>query len=159
MFAEQMTRAPPPLAEPLHWLTRTLAAEDFVPVAVHFSWTRVPPLAEPLHWVMVALVVLAGNGSHSLATPSPDPTHWFLVDVDAPALRPTKLLVTLTLQRSVPPPPLIESLHWLTTVTARLMFQTVVLHDAVGSPAAPWHSRTVVFDVAPLVVNVLTIVT
>ncbi len=28
MFAEQMTRAPPPLAEPLHWLTLTLAAED-----------------------------------------------------------------------------------------------------------------------------------
>ena len=111
MFAEQMTRAPPPLAEPLHWLTLTLAAEDLVPVAVHFSCTRVPPLAEPLHWVMVALVVLAGKGSHSFAMPSPEPTHWFLVDVDAPAPRPTKLLVTLTLQRSVPPPPLIESLH------------------------------------------------
>ena len=116
-------------------------------------------MAEPLHWVMVAFVVVAGKGSHSLATPSPEPTHWFVVAVDAPGLRPTKLLVTFTLQRSVPPPPLIESLHWLTTVTGRRMFQTVVLHEAVGSPAAPWHSRTVVFDVAPLVVKVLTIVT
>ena len=36
------------------------------------------------------------------------------------------LLVTVTLQRSVPPPPLIESLHWFTTVTGRLMFHVVV---------------------------------
>ena len=99
------------MAEPLHWLILTDLPPVFVPEAVHFSWTRVPPLAEPLHWVIVALVVVAGNGSHSLATPSPEPTHWFLVAVVAPGLRPTKLLVTFTLQRSVPPPPLIESLH------------------------------------------------
>src|SRR6476661_7078390 len=52
-LVEQMTRAPPPLAEPLHWLILTPLDEGFVPVAVHFSWTRVPPLAEPLHWVIV----------------------------------------------------------------------------------------------------------
>jgi hypothetical protein len=74
-LVEQMTSAPPPLAEPLHWLIRTLLDVDFVPVAVHFSWTSVPPLAEPLHWVIVAPVVLAGNGSHSFAMPSPEPTH------------------------------------------------------------------------------------
>ena len=34
MLAEQMTRAPPPLAEPLHWLIVTRWAADFVPVAV-----------------------------------------------------------------------------------------------------------------------------
>src|ERR1700675_3480804 len=57
MVAEQMTRAPPPLAEPLHWLMRTPWDEGFVPEAVDSSRTRVPPLAEPLHWVIVALVV------------------------------------------------------------------------------------------------------
>ena len=159
MLAEQMTRAPPPLADPLHWLIRTPLDEGFVPDAVHFSCTRVPPLAEPLHCVIVALVVVAGNGSHSLAMPSPDPTHWFVVAAVAPGLRPTKLLVTLTLQRSVPPPPLIESLHWLTVVTGRFMRQTVVRHEAVGSPAAPWHSRTVVLEDPPLAVMVLTMVT
>ena len=85
-----------------------------------------PPLAEPLHWVMVALVVLAGKGSHSLAMPSPEPTHWFTVTAVAPVLDPTKLLVTSTLQRSVPPPPLIASLHWFTSVTRRRRFLTVV---------------------------------
>ena len=49
MLAEQMTRAPPPLAEPLHWLTLTLRAAASVPVAVQVRPTRVPPLAEPLH--------------------------------------------------------------------------------------------------------------
>ena len=74
-LVEQMTRAPPPLAEPLHWLILTPLDEGLVPVAVHFSCTRVPPFAEPLHWVMVAFVVLAGKGSHSFAMPSPEPTH------------------------------------------------------------------------------------
>ena len=37
MLAEQMTRAPPPLAEPLHWLILTDLTDDFVPEAVHFS--------------------------------------------------------------------------------------------------------------------------
>ena len=79
MFAEQMTRAPPPLAELLHWLMVTPWAEAIVPVAVHFSSTRVPPLAEPLHWVMAALVVVAGKGSHLIVWPTmplaPEPTH------------------------------------------------------------------------------------
>jgi hypothetical protein len=60
MLAEQMTRAPPPLAEPLHWLIVTRWAADFVPVAVQVSPTRVPPLAEPLHWVIAAPLVVAG---------------------------------------------------------------------------------------------------
>ena len=37
MFVEQMTNAPPPLAEPLHWLILTPWDEGFVPVAVHLS--------------------------------------------------------------------------------------------------------------------------
>ena len=47
--AEQITSAPPPLAEPLHWLIVTRCVDDWVPVAVHVSPTSVPPLAEPLH--------------------------------------------------------------------------------------------------------------
>src|SRR6185503_10568801 len=39
------------------------------------------------------------------------------------------------------------------------MFQTVVLHEAFGSPAAPWHSRTVVREEPPVPVIVLTTVT
>lgn len=111
MFAEQMTSAPPPLAEPLHWLILTARLDDFVPEAVHLKPTSVPPLAEPLHWVIVAPVVVAGNGSQPVVIPPPDPTHWFLVLTDEPGLMPTKLFVTRTLHRSVPPPPLMESLH------------------------------------------------
>ena len=37
MLVEQMTKAPPPLAEPLHWLILTPWDEGFVPVAVHLS--------------------------------------------------------------------------------------------------------------------------
>lgn len=37
MLVEQMTRAPPPFAEPLHWLILTPWDEGFVPVAVHLS--------------------------------------------------------------------------------------------------------------------------
>jgi len=159
MLAEQITSAPPPLAEPLHWLIRTLTLDDFEPDAVHFSPTRVPPLADPLHCVIVAPVVVAGNGSQPVVMPPPDPTHWFLVALDEPGLTPTKLFVTRTLQRNVPPPPLIESLHWLTLVTSRFMFQCVVLHDACGSPAAPWHSRTVVLDDPPALVIVLMMLT
>ena len=37
------------------------------------------------------------------------------------------------------PPPLIESLHCVTWVTGDVNFDVVVLQDACGSPAAPWH--------------------
>ena len=60
MLAVQATRLPPPLPEPLHWLTVTSSADVVVPVARQLSPTRVPPFAEPLHWVIVALVVFAG---------------------------------------------------------------------------------------------------
>ena len=137
-FAEQMTSAPPPLADPLHWLILTLLAEDLVPVAVQVRPTRVPPLAEPLHWVIVAPVVVAGNGSQPVVMPPPEPTHWFTVAAVAPGLRPPKkLFVTLTLQRSVPPPPLIELLHCVTAVTGLVRLVVLTEHAAVGTPAAP----------------------
>ena len=114
-LAEQMTRAPPPLAEPWHCRIVTGRAEAIVPVAVQVSPTRVPPLAVPLHCVIAALVVVAGNGSQLIVWPTiplaPEPTHWFTDAAVDPGLTHTKLLVTLTLQRRVPPPPLMESLH------------------------------------------------
>ena len=42
ILVEQMTRAPPPFAEPLHWLIVTPRDEGSVPVAVHSRRTRVP---------------------------------------------------------------------------------------------------------------------
>src|SRR5450759_3787527 len=114
-------------------------AEAIVPVAVHFSSTRVPPLAELLQWVIVALVVVAGKGSQVFATPPPEPSHWFTVAAVAPGLRPTKLFVTLTLQRSVAPPPLSALLHCVTAVTGlvRLVVLFVQLVCVAGGPAAP----------------------
>jgi hypothetical protein len=108
-FAEQMTRDPPPFAESLHWLIVRALAAGMRPVAVHVRPTRVPPLAEPLHCVIIAPVVVAGNGLQPVVRPPPEPTHWLTDGAVAPAPPPTNS--TLTLQRSVPPPPLIEPLH------------------------------------------------
>ena len=64
-----------------------------VPDASQSRMTRVPPLAEPLHWVIVAPVVVAGNGSQRIVVPippnSPDPTHWLTVAAVAPGLLST----------------------------------------------------------------------
>jgi hypothetical protein len=111
MLAEQLTLAPPPRPEPLHWLTVTTRAEAIVPVAIQVIPTRFPPLAEPLHWVIAAPVVVAGKGVQPVVRPSPEPTHWLTVTADEPGLTPTKLLVMTALQLSVAPPPLAEPSH------------------------------------------------
>lgn len=124
--AEQISSAPPPLAEPLHWLTLTLAE----PAAIQVMPTSVPPLAEPLHCVIVALSAVAGKGWQPVVMPPPEPTHWFTVAVPLPPL-------TRTEQRSVAPPPLADPLHCATSISASLKTVTVVVQLAVGSPAAP----------------------
>jgi hypothetical protein len=43
--------------------------------------------------------------------PPPEPTHSFTETAVEPGARPTKMFVTMMLQRSVEPPPLIELLH------------------------------------------------
>ncbi|MEJ7696052.1 MAG: hypothetical protein WKF78_05370 [Candidatus Limnocylindrales bacterium] len=159
IFEEQMTSPPPPLADPLHWLIVTPRLEDSVPVAVQVSPTRVPPFAEPLHCVIVASTAVAGNGSQPLVSPSPEPTHWFTVALVVFGSMPTKLLVTWTLQRREPPPPLVDPLHWSTAVTGAGRTLVLVVQAASGSPAAPWHSRTVTVAEPPAWVIVLTIVT
>jgi hypothetical protein len=137
MLEEQMTNAPPPFAELLHWLIVTLEVADAVPAAVQVNATSVPPLAESLHCVIVAPLVVAGNGSQPKVMPPPEPTHWLTVALVEPGLRPMKLFVTWTLQRSVPPPPLIAPLHCVTAVTGSPRTFDWIEHDASGSPAAP----------------------
>lgn len=159
MFAEQMTRDPPPLAELLHWLILTSPSDDRVPVAVHCSPTSVPPFAEPLHCVIVALVVVAGNGSQPTVMPPPEPTHWLTVAALVWGVIPKNRFVTPTLHLSVPPAPLIEWLHCVTAVTGCVRTFVVVTQDARGSPAAPWHSVTVTRADPPVTVILFTTVT
>ncbi len=137
MLDEQMTSPPPPFVESLHWLMVTAWAGVCVPLAVHVRPTSVPPLADPLHCVIVAPVVVAGKGSQPLVIPSPDPTHWLMVTGVDVALTPTKVLVTWTLQRRVPPPPLVAPLHCVTAVSGSASTFVCTVHAASGSPAAP----------------------
>jgi hypothetical protein len=132
-----------------------------VPVAVQVEpGTVPPPSADPLHCVIVAPVVLAGVGSQMIMLPAPlqEPTHWFTVAAVAPVLRPMNLLVTTTLQRRVPPPPLIEALHWLTDVTSLVRLLTVVTQGA-GTAADPRHTWIVTREDPPVPLIVLTTVT
>ncbi|MDQ3149511.1 MAG: hypothetical protein M3Q38_06270, partial [Chloroflexota bacterium] len=135
MLAEQITNDPPPLAESLHWLIVTPWAAAWVPTAVQIRPTSVPPLADPLHCVMVAPEVVAGNGTQPMVMPPPEPTHWLMVAAVGVALTPMKVLMTSTLQRNVPPPPLVESLHCVTAVTGSANRSVSIEHDASGSPA------------------------
>jgi hypothetical protein len=60
--AVQVTSPPPPLPEPLHWLTVTGRADASVEPGWTSHVTRIvppPPVPASLHWVMVAFVVLA----------------------------------------------------------------------------------------------------
>ena len=119
----QVTVAPPPLPEPLHWLTETRSADDVVEpeLTVHRTLcVPPPPLPELLHWVTIALVVLAGNGSHAVVgavpPPVPEALHWLTVaDVGVPD--PVMLLMTSTVHSTVPPPPFPDPLHWSMDVT------------------------------------------
>ena len=115
--AVQVTRDPPPLAVPLHWLMETGSCALIVD-GVTLQMTRSaapPPLTDPLHCVMVAPVVLAGNGLQSRVgwVPSaPDPLHWLTVaSVRVVDAAPVMLLVTDTLQTTLAPPPFAASLH------------------------------------------------
>ncbi len=110
-----VTVAPPPLPDPLHWSTVTESAEVWVegPTVHCTRMVPPPPLPEPLHWVIVAPVVLP-IGSHRtvgwIPPPSPDALHWLMV-AGAVVVAPVMLLTMLTLQVTVPPPPLPDPSH------------------------------------------------
>ena len=83
--AVQLTSAPPPLPEPLHWSTFTGSVVVIVdaPVTMHANPTLVPPLPEPLHCPTVAAVtdvtpgVFAGVQLPGAPVPViTEPTHW-----------------------------------------------------------------------------------
>ena len=66
MLDRQVNRVPPLFPVPLHWLIRTGIAGltvDAVPTVQ--AAVEPPPVTEPLHCVIVALVVVAGNGSQA----------------------------------------------------------------------------------------------
>ena len=71
MLAEQTSRLPPPLAEPLHWLIEHGEPGGLRARRSADRPTSVPPLAEPLHWVIVAPEVVAGKGSQTIVGRSP----------------------------------------------------------------------------------------
>ena len=99
---------PPPLADPLHWVT---VAEVVDPIGLHITVGWVPP-------------------------PVPDPMHWSTVSpvVDVPV---GTSLITVTLHVTLLPPPFTTPLHWLTEVTSRFDVVVVVVQNAGGStPAA-----------------------
>jgi hypothetical protein len=80
---------PPPLPEPLHWVTVALVV---LPTGAHTTVGAVPP-------------------------PVPEPMHWFTVtpEVGSPV---GTVLRTDTLQVTLLPPPKTMPLHWLTEVTS-----------------------------------------
>ena len=134
---------------------RDVECMDCVPVAGR-RWTNAA-LADPLHCVIVAPAAVAGT--HPTVKPSPEPTHWLTVASIGLGSSATYVFVRLTLHRSVPPPPLIEPLHWTTEVTGSVRIETSTVHAASGFPAGPWHSRTVTVADPPTAVIVLSIVT
>lgn len=84
------------------------------PETVHFTrMLAPPPLPELLHWVTVALVVLP-VGTHTtvgaVPPPVPDPLHWSTVTPEV-AVPVGMLLVTLTSQVTLLPPPYTMPLH------------------------------------------------
>jgi hypothetical protein len=90
-------------------------------VTVHFTrMVAPPPVPEELHWSMVALVVLP-SGAHKtvgcVPPPVPEAMHCLIVAGEVVA-EPVMLLMIVTLQVTVPPPPLPEPLHWSTDVVS-----------------------------------------
>jgi hypothetical protein len=82
MLVVQVTRLPPALPEPLHWLTVT--GSDALTVepgpTVHVTLMLAPPLLpEPLHCVTVAPLVVAIGGVQfvvgAVPPPVPEPLH------------------------------------------------------------------------------------
>ena len=171
MLAEHVSKVPPALPVPLHWLTLTASAGlTLDEVATEQTAVEPPPVTEPLHWVTVAPVVLAGNGlqtsgpvAPNLPPPPPVPTHWLTVAAVTELAREVSeltLFVMLTRQTiRGGAASLAEPLHWVTLVTTSvdLVVRDVTFPPGHG-PRLHWRVTVVVEPlVAPLMV--LTTVT
>ncbi len=111
-----VTVSPPPLADPLHWLTvkgKAVMAPSTVQVTV-----EPPPVPEPLHWVTIAPGVSPGGLHVRPLGPEgfPDPLHWLMV-IGAVATSPVMMFVMVTVQVTVEPPALTDELHCEIDVT------------------------------------------
>jgi hypothetical protein len=108
-----VTVLPPPLDEPLHWLT-VIGSAVVAPVTSHCTLRLAPPpVPEPLHCVTTAFVVLATGAQSTVGwvpPPVPEPMHWLTLtpDVAAPA---GTVSTTETLHVRLLPPPTMISLH------------------------------------------------
>jgi len=155
--ASQITSAPPPFAESLHWSMLTGSVDVIVeaPDPVHVKPTLVPPLPDPLHWPIVAApievmpAVLVGVQLPGAPVPViTDPTHPYAVAATmAPSGVPLKWLVIVAEQRTVPPPPFAEPLHCWTLETGSLEVRVVVVQVSVlTGPDAPTHREMTTVD-------------
>jgi len=137
-----VTSEPPPLADPLHWLTVTGRDALCVELGATEQVTVLPPpLPEPLHCVTAAPEVELTGLQVIVPLPSAEPTHSLTVAAVGVA-PPVMLLVMSTAQTSSPPPPLAEALHWLTESTTSWNV-LVTAGPQVGAPAAPVHTCSV----------------
>jgi len=151
----------------LHWSISTGRADVSVEgPTVHLTRSvPPPPVPASLHWVTVALVVLAGKGSHAVVgwVPPPVPLvlHWLTVtgttSGGVAAAGMVMLFTRFTLQVTVPPPPLPEPLHWSTVVVSWSDGVVVVVHGSAAL-AAPWHSVTVTVELVSPVARLMLFV-
>ncbi len=128
------------------------------PVTVQTNPTLVPPLPEPLHWPTVAAVtdVMPGvlTGVQIAGAPGPvisEPTHWYTVAYSVAAVMasrlPVKWFVIVTVQFTVPPPPLPDPLHcWTVRTGAVSVVVAVVQVSEESGPDAPTHLVVVIVE-------------
>ncbi len=143
-LVRQVTVAPPPFPEPLHWSTETVRSDVVVEPEPTVHRTRrvpPPPFPDPLHWVTVAPLVVAGKGLQTVVGTVPPPVpaelHWLTV-ADVGVVVPVMLLMTSTVHSTVPPPPLPEPLHCSIDATRSVELVVDELQTMVaGALAAP----------------------
>jgi hypothetical protein len=153
----QVTREPPPLAEPLHWSTVMRSDALCVEAGATVQVTVLPPpLPEPLHWVTVAPLVEPSGLQVLVPLPSAEPMHWLTVAAVGVA-PPVMLLVMSTVQATSPPPPLPEPLHWVTVATTSWNVDVTGVPQ-VAAPIAPVHTWAVTVEL-PMPVATLSVLT
>ncbi|TFC25963.1 hypothetical protein E3O53_06505 [Cryobacterium sp. TMT2-18-3] len=108
-----------------------------------------PPFPALLHCVTVAPVVFS-RGTQSSSVLAPEPTHWLTV-AGVAVVAPVMWLFTVTVQIVLPPPTLIEPLHWVIVWISLEEFTTVAAGGSTSVFAAWMLTTVLVVDlVAPV---------
>jgi len=156
------TEDPPGFPLPLHWLTLIgIARLTLDAGSTEQSTEPPPPLAEPLHWVTVAALAVAGEGVHRSAVEAPELTHWLVlarVSGFASGVLALMWFVIVTSQLIECAASLSELLHCWTVVT-RLLERVVNVPFGVEQGPSRQSRVTVVTELVPLLLIVLTTVT